>query len=265
MDKLLIAVLCFSLLSGCGATGHSSMTPGSLCDRYTCDRGAVIRGDTAQRALALVFTGHEFAGGGEHIRSLFSRYGVKASFFFTGDFYRNPAFSNLIAGLRDDGHYLGAHSDRHLLYCPWDNRDSLLVNRREFLQDLKNNYREMTRFGIRKNDAPFFLPPYEWYNDRISEWTRQWGLHLVNFTPGTRSHADYTTPEMPNYIDSEAIYKSIVVHEKNAPHGLNGFFLLIHIGADSARTDMFYLRLEELILHLKEKGYQFKRIDELLN
>ncbi|MEZ4764225.1 MAG: hypothetical protein R3C26_13910 [Calditrichia bacterium] len=40
--------------------------------------------------------------------------------FFTGDFYRNRANKKLIEHLRKDGHYLGAHSDKHLLYATWE-------------------------------------------------------------------------------------------------------------------------------------------------
>jgi peptidoglycan/xylan/chitin deacetylase (PgdA/CDA1 family) len=52
--------------------------------------------------------------------------------------------------------------------------------------------------------------------------------------------------------------------ESNARSGLNGFILLVHIGTDPRRTDKFYDRLEELLLVLQEKGYRFRRIDELV-
>ncbi|WP_254170143.1 polysaccharide deacetylase family protein [Chryseosolibacter histidini] len=187
---------------------------------------------------------------------------VKSSFFFTGNFYRNPSFRGLIRDLRRDGHYLGAHSDKHLLYCDWSVRDSLLVTRTQFLDDLRANYSEMEKFGIRKSDAPYFLPPFEWYNDTISAWTRQEGLQLINFSPGTISHADYTTPDLRNYRSSETIYQSITAYEKQ--NGMNGFILLVHIGTAPARTDKFYSRLEELIVYLKKEGYSFSRVDGLL-
>jgi peptidoglycan/xylan/chitin deacetylase (PgdA/CDA1 family) len=38
----------------------------------------------------LVFTGGDYADGGPHIRCVLRKRGVKASFFFTGDFYRDP-------------------------------------------------------------------------------------------------------------------------------------------------------------------------------
>jgi hypothetical protein len=55
-----------------------------------------------------------------------------------------------------------------------------------------------------------------------------------------------------------------VDYEQSSPSGLNGFILLIHIGTAPNRTDKFYHRLDELIIWLKEKGYDLKRIDELL-
>ena len=69
---------------------------------------------------------------------------------------------------RQEGHYLGAHSDKHLLYCTWEKRDSLLVTRETFERDVMNNYAEMERFGIMKDEALYFMPPYEWYNQQIA-------------------------------------------------------------------------------------------------
>ena len=227
--------------------------------------GGIVRGDTTEPALALIFTGDTYADGGTHIREVLAWHNVPATFFFTGHFYRNPAFTDLIENLRSDGHYLGAHSDQHLLYCSWENRDSLLVTREVFLADLDDNYREIERFGIRKKDAQYFMPPYEWYNAQISTWTTEHGLTLVNFTPGTRSNADYTTPDMENrYVSSDTILLSILAYEQQDPHGLNGFLLLLHIGTDPARTDKMYHRLDTLLTALRKRGYHFERIDALL-
>lgn len=234
-------------------------------DRFTTVEGGIVRGDTTRRALALVFTGDAYADGGTHIREVLDRHAVPASFFFTGHFYRNPAFADLIAGLAADGHYLGAHSDQHLLYCSWERRDSLLVTHDMFTEDLDANYREMARFGIRKADAPYFMPPYEWYNARISLWAAAYGLTLVNFTPGTGSNADYTTPHMGDrYVASDAIVERILTYEQQDPHGLNGFILLLHIGTAPERTDKLYRHLQRLITTLRGRGYRFVRIDGLL-
>jgi peptidoglycan/xylan/chitin deacetylase (PgdA/CDA1 family) len=226
---------------------------------------AIVRGDTRQRQLALVFTGDAYADGGEVIFRTLKQKKIKASFFLTGDFYRNTSFQPIIGTLREAGHYLGAHSDKHLLYCRWENRDSLLVTKEEFRNDLLANYAEMKKHGVHASDALYFLPPYEWYNDSIALWTNELGFKLINFSPGTLSHADYTTPAMTNYRSSDVIFESITSFEKNSTHGLNGFILLLHVGTDPRRTDKFYDRLRELIDHLQKRRYEFVRIDALLD
>lgn len=220
--------------------------------------GGIVRGDTTRNEIHLIFTGHEFNDGGKHIRKVLKRHQTPAHFFFTGDFYRDRSNRKLINRLKKDGHYLGAHSDKHLLYASWEDRDSLLVDEQTFTRDLDQNYSEMKKFGISKLDAPYYMPPYEWYNSKISEWTQAFGLTLVNFTYGTRSNADYTWPEMGTlYVDSETIYASTLDHESDSPHGLRGFLLLVHIGTDPRRTDKFYSRLDSLLTELKARGYTF--------
>jgi endoglucanase len=212
----------------------------------------------------LVFTGHEFAEGGEFINQTLQQQKIKASFFFTGKFYENPSFKTLVGKLIKNGNLMGPHSYEHLLYCDWNKRDSLLVAQKDFTNDLLSNLDVMYGHGVNTLKLKYFLPPYEWYNDSITAWTKQLGLQLINYTPGTLSHADYTTSKDKNYRSSETIYNSIINYEKSKPAGLNGFILLMHIGAGPDRTDKFYTRLPELIKYLKQKGYQFQTVDQLL-
>ena len=237
----------------------------SFDKKLSYSRGGIIRGDSAKKQIALVFTGDEFADGGNSIANTLKQENVKASFFFTGRFYRNTAFKNIILQLKKERHYLGPHSDRHLLYCDWNKRDSLLVEKEQFQKDLLQNYREMNKAGIKKDKAPFFLPPFEWYNDSIARWTKELGLKLINFTPGTLSNADYTTPLDRNYRNSDIIYTSIIDYEQTHLSGLNGFVLLLHIGTDPRRTDKFYSQLPQLLKYLKTKGYNFQTVGQMLS
>lgn len=236
-----------------------------LREKNSYNHGAIIRGDSSRKNIALVFTGDAYAEGGDFIAKTLKQEKIKASFFFTGRFFRNTQFTKIIVDLKNDQHYLAPHSDEHLLYCDWNKRDSLLVSKQEFTKDLLRNYSMMSRFGLHENDAPFFLPPYEWYNDSIAAWTRQLGFRLISYTPGTLSHADYTTDQDPHYRSNAIIYDSILDYEKSKPSGLNGFVLLMHIGAGPGRTEKFYKRLPELIKILKLKGYHFQRVDHLLS
>lgn len=207
-----------------------------------------------------MFTGHEFADGAATIKNTLHKSKIKASFFLTGDFYRK--FSKIAVQLQKDKHYLGPHSDKHLLYASWTKRDSTLVAKPIFIKDIMHNYTAMKQVGININTPLYFLPAYEWYNKDISNWVKEKNVQLVNFTPGTGSNADYTTPEMKNYQSSNTIYEKIIAYETK--NGLNGFLLLLHIGTDAKRTDKFYFLLDDLIKELKKRGYVFKRIDELL-
>jgi peptidoglycan/xylan/chitin deacetylase (PgdA/CDA1 family) len=225
---------------------------------FTYVLGGIIRTDTTKKEIHLVFTGHDHADGLETVRKVLKKYNLNGSFFFTGDFYRNPEFKNEIMKLKEDGNYLGAHSDKHLLYASWSNRDSTLITKEQFTADLRENYKEMEKFGINKNDAPYFLPPFEWYNEDISNWCGQIGLTLVDFTPGTSSNQDWTYPDLgKHYISSDTIFARILNYENKDPHGLNGFILLTHPGTDPRRPDKFYNQLDSLISILQHKGYKF--------
>lgn len=117
----------------------------------------------------------------------------------------------------------------------------------------------MEKFGVCFDEARFFMPPYEWYNQEISGWSRKFGLDLINFTPGIGTNADYTTPEMKNYKSSDKIFENLKQFEKK--NGLNGAIILIHPGTEPTRTDKFYNNLDEIIEYFSKRGYQFKSIN----
>ena len=231
---------------------------------YTYDEsGAIIRADPGNKELHLVFTGDEYADGATEILETLNKHTIRASFFLTGNFYRDPKNRDFIEKAKKLGHYLGAHSDKHLLYNDWSKEKRLLVDQEQFKSDLEANYLEMAKHGIQKQQAPYFLPPYEWNNEIITQWADQMDLTLINYTPGTLSHTDYTTPGMENYKSSAEIRESILAYEEN--EGLNGFMLLSHIGTHPDRSDKFYDMLDALVSTLEKRGYRFEPLPELLN
>ncbi len=217
-------------------------------DKY----GAIVRSDTLQKKTYLCFTGHDFYEGFGQVLIVLKNQKVKASFFLTGDFVREHA--ELVKSIAKDGHYIGAHSDKHLLYCDWLKRDSLLYSVDEIKADIIHNLQALENVGIRPK---YFMPPYEWYNKKVVEIAHELNQITVNYSPGTLSNADYTTPDMPNYSSSNDILKSIFEYEKL--NGMNGFHLLIHPGTSKLRKDKLYFHLNEIIIEFKEKGYEFVR------
>lgn len=216
--------------------------------------GAVI--GMPGKKVYLLFSAHDKGEGGVYIQQVLKKQGVKASFFFTGDFLRDPQFRPQVLQLKKEGHYIASHSDKHLLYNDWKRRDSLLVSKEQFITDLNNAYQTLAEMGISR--GRWFLPPYEWYNKAIVAWAREQGLTVINFTPGTGTNADYTWPEQSNYKSSAQLLTHLKKVE--SAKGLAGNFLLIHYGTDERRTDKFYHQLEAIIRFLRARGYQLDRL-----
>ena len=234
---------------GSATTAHLTTQP----DNNIYQDGGIIRTDPSVKHIDFVFTAADKADGAERIISTLRKYNIKGGFFFTGEFFE--MYPDVVRRLVAEGHYVGSHSYGHLLYAPWGNRDSLLVTKQEFEEDIFKSYKVLREFGI--TDAPYFIPPYEHYNATISSWARQLGLQVINYTPGTLTNGDYTTPEMKRYFSSKEILGRIWEYERTDPNGLNGHIMLIHFGTDPARTDKFYDKLPGLIRELRRKGYSF--------
>jgi peptidoglycan/xylan/chitin deacetylase (PgdA/CDA1 family) len=160
---------------------------------WTFDHGAPIRGDVARKQLALIFTGGEYGEGAAHILDELARRKIHAGFFLTGDFLRDEALRPLVERMIAEGHYVGPHSDAHLLYCPWEDRSKTLVTADAFKADLAKNIADIRALGglPKTGDAVCFIPPFEWFNDDQVRWSREMGVLLFNFTPGSGSNRDY--------------------------------------------------------------------------
>jgi peptidoglycan/xylan/chitin deacetylase (PgdA/CDA1 family) len=269
IDVFRAAMACSAMLASAALAGDLAGSTNRVAQpsgRHNLElrEGAIIRGPTSVRRLAFAFTGHSYAEGGEIILNELARHQAKGSFFFTGEFLTNASFRAIVQRVVAEGHYLGPHSDRHLLYCPWEGPKRTLVAHAAFQADLDSNLKKIEGFGVKRPDIRYFIPPYEHYNQQIVDWSKAMGLALVNFTPGTRSNADYTGEADSNFVSSQAIFDSIVRQEEKNPNGLNGFILLLHIGSGPGRADKFPARFGALLDHLAGKGYGLVRMDELL-
>lgn len=213
--------------------------------------------------MAFVFTGHDLSEGTPSVLASLKRNHVKGSFFLTGDYLRNPAFKPYVQQMLCDGHMVSGHSDKHLLVSDWESRDELLVDQDSFLSDLNANLKTLDRLGVDKDLVKYYIPSYEWYNGQTVEWAKELGLYSINYTPGIRTAADYTYPEMgKRYLSTAAILENMWAYESK--FGLNGFLILIHMGTDVRRKDKLYHQLDDIIKILRRKGYQLVSVPELL-
>lgn len=225
---------------------------------HQLDRGGIVRGDVRAKRLSLIFTGGDYAEGVPTILRVCAERKVPASFFVTGDFLRKHADAarSIVAA----GQLLGPHSDGHLLYCDWSDRDRSLVTREAFEADLKKNRDELKAIGA--PPSPYFVPPFEWYNAEQVAWARAMGVTLINFTPGSGSNRDYIPESERKFTPSAEIARGILDYERRDANGLNGFMLLLHAG--STRADKMHDHLDALVAELRARGYAFVTLDELL-
>jgi peptidoglycan/xylan/chitin deacetylase (PgdA/CDA1 family) len=238
---------------------------------WTFVEGGVTRGDTSEKRLALIFTGGEFGEGTGHVLDTLAAHKIKASFFFTGDYLRKPEHQEHLKRIVKEDHYLGPHSDSHPLCCAWEDRSKTLVTEDFFKRDLKKNINDidaLIRSHGRQSAVPprpritYFIPPYEWYNQDQSRWSRDINVLLFNFTPGSGSNRDWAPEGHKSFVPSQKIIADILAYERKDPDGLNGFLLLLHVG--SQRNDKTFLLLGDLLNELRARGYTFLKVDELL-
>jgi peptidoglycan/xylan/chitin deacetylase (PgdA/CDA1 family) len=220
--------------------------------------GATVKLNPDRKVIYLIFSACSQFEGGEHVVQTLNKNSIKGSFFLTGNCLRNKEFEPLVKRIISEGHYVGAHSDKHLQYAPWDNRNLSLVSADSLINDLRNNMIELEKYGIDVSQVKYYLPPYEYYNGEHVRQIASQGQITVNYTPGIRTAADYTTPDMPNYRSSQELIDQLFAFEEEK--GLNGCIILIHPGTHPDRKDKFYLRLDEIIRRMKNKGYTFERM-----
>jgi len=252
--KVLFYIGVAMALVACGDKGSRHTDFINECDSY----GVVVKRIGVGKSVYLMFSADSLFEGADTILNVLDKHKLKGSFFFTGNCLRMPEHRDVIKRVISGGHYVGGHSDKHILYADWDRMRTSLVSDDSLKQDLTANYAELAKIGIKKSDAPYFLPPYEWYNAQNVIAIREWGVVPVNFTPGTVTFDDYTTPDMANYKSSQELIDALMNYEQTRT--LDGRIILIHPGTSPKRTDKLYYRLEEIINALKSKGYQFDKL-----
>lgn len=228
-------------------------------DRWQFDSYGAAIGLTepGKKTVHLIFTADSAFEGGSFALDVMAERGVKASFFFTGNFMRDSINAPVIRRTIADGHYVGPHGDRHILLADWNKERTTLASPDSAVADMEAAYEGLGRFGISRDSALILVPSFEWYNTEHIRAFRNAGLFPVNLTPGIETYRDYTTPDMSYYSSSEWIWDQFLSRE--ATDGLDGYIILIHLGTDSTRTDKFYRYLPAMLDTLSVRGYHPER------
>ena len=213
----------------------------------------VVRMDTTSRNIYFVFSADSMFEGAPAALDALAERNMCASFFFTGNFLRDSLNAPIIRRVIREGHYVGPHSDRHILLADWDRSRTPLVTADSLAKDLRANFAELSRFGIRPEDVPYALPPFEWCSRQQAHVYRGLGIMPVNPTPELETYRDYTTPDMPEYRSSRQMLDQLFGYE--AARGLNGAIIILHLGTQDVRTDKLYFHLPAILDSLTSRGY----------
>lgn len=76
---------------------------------------------------------------------------MRKHLFSYGELSENEEHKETIKNIIKKGHYVGGHSDKHLLYASWGNREQSLVTSDSLINDLRQNIKELEKYGIKKS------------------------------------------------------------------------------------------------------------------
>ncbi|HEM48613.1 MAG TPA: hypothetical protein ENO27_00245 [Caldithrix sp.] len=219
-----------------------------------------IRGDSS--GIALTFDGGSTDNGTEKILNILRKNNVRCTMFLTGDFLKK--YPKLVKQMVLDGHEIGNHSysHPHLTMLEKDGSTKTRKNvNRQFIYDQLHKpdslFKQISGYPM----APLWRAPYGEINHEILLWAAEAGFKHIHWSPkcdtwdwvtDTTSSIYRTAPQILNYfleMDDEA--------------GLGGRIILMHLGTDRKKEIPNGI-LSDLIIKLKERGYQFKTIGQML-
>lgn len=254
MTRLLAAIILATLSAAmCPPTAHSRDTRNTHRDRHGITVSMTSR--PAHRDIWLIFTADSTFEGGTHVMDCLEQRNIKASFFYTGNFLRRPSNLPIVRRSIANGHYVGTHGDGHVLLAAWDRDRTPLASPDSALRDMQHGLALLAPLGIDTAQARTVVPPYEWAAACHTRAMHRAGLTPVCPTPGIETYRDYTTPDLPEYMTAQQLYDQLF--DREATHGLDGAFILIHAGTDDARPDKLYNRLGDILDRLTALGYTF--------
>lgn len=190
--------------------------------------------ETEEKVVALSF---DAAWGNEdtqEILDILERQDVKVTFFMTGGWVE--AYPEDVKRIYEAGHELGNHSENHL------NMSELSIAEiEEEIMLVHNKVKALTGY-----DMQVFRPPYGDYDNDVITGVENCGYYAVQWSIDSLDWKDY---------GAESIIRKVTCHENLD----NGAIILCHNGAKYTAE-----ALEEMIIKLKEQGYAFVKMSDLI-
>ncbi len=194
-------------------------------------------GDTSDKNIYLTFDAGFENGYTEHILDTLSIHEVPATFFLVGHYLESQP--ELVQRMVDEGHIVGNHTYSH----PDMTTLSEINTFSEQLSSLERLYKDI----IGEDMLKVYRPPQGKYNEDNLRLAKQLGYTTFFWS---LAYVDWYTDNQPT--KQEAL-------EKLIPRMHDGAIVLLH-STSSTNAEI----LDEFITTLKEEGYSFKPLSELI-
>lgn len=204
-------------------------------------QGVYFKGETAEKVVALTLDDGPDPVYTPQVLDILERFQVKATFFLIGR--QAQVHPELVRAIKDRGQAIGNHSQNHHFYLSWLGPERM---RAEVLDT------QEVIFQINGEYPRYFRAPLGWVSSELVALCRELKLPIIN---GSIKAGDVSNP------GTDQIVESVLSRVQN------GDIIILHdaggVGGYRNRSQTLEA-LPIIIERLKEKGYQFVFIDELI-
>lgn len=206
-------------------------------------KGTVYRLNTTEKVVALTFDDGPSPVWTPQILDELKRADAKATFFMLGK--HAARYPEIVQRVAQEGHEIENHSYTHhvLIYYKMDELEREIRDTEEIIKKLTGR------------TTKFFRPPKAWLTKKEKKKIKAMGYKTILWTLNAKDWVDF---------DDRYILKYIVRHVRP------GDIILFHDGGGAFTTEggdrhETVKTISRLVQSLKEKGYKFVTINELLS
>ncbi len=244
-----IAIFTIVLLAGFLIYASASIKSGIYLKSRCTLQDFSAKGESTGRPVALTFDDGPDPVTTPKILDLLKRENIRATFFLTGE--KASAYPQLVRMIADEGHSIGSHSWSHAPTYPLKGYSSIKEEIRrgayEIDSILNSENEGNLSTGKGRGSTRLFRPPFGVTNPPIARAVKELGLISIGWS--ARSFDTQFSLEVKK--KREMIVRRLC--KKIKP----GAIILLHDRLKGAE-----ILLEELVSSLKERGYEFVKIDE---
>jgi len=251
---------------GVSPNGHSVLVD-SFSLNYSAPRldylmQPVYHVKTQDKKVALTFDGGSSNKGTQEILDILYQEKIQSTMFLTGRFIEN--FPDMVNQIVDAGHEIGNHSLTHPHFTNIEingkNSTRSKVNQKYFFEQL--NKTDSIYYALKGSHmAPYWRAPFGEINRELLLWAAESGYRHIGWSYKCDSWDWVEDKTSELYRSSEQIKQHFLNLEEE--RGLNGKIVLMHLGSER-KDDFPYENLASLIDELRNRGYEFLKVSEIL-